>query len=156
MAASTTTAANTTAGSSDLLRLQVIDPRRTVLDRQVQSVNAPGVMGELGILPGHVPLLTTLSSGILTYQEGGEARRLAVHYGFMQVRDDAVYVLPHMVEQETEIDLPRAQRAAKRAHEFLAETRREANAAQRSERYEAKLKRALVRQALVQSTPTAP
>jgi F-type H+-transporting ATPase subunit epsilon len=134
---------------ADLLTLEILTPQKRVLTAETPFVTVPGTMGELGILPEHIPLVTTVESGILSYEEDGQRKRAAVHYGYAQVEGDKVIVLSKMVEQDGEIDTERARDAEKRAREKLAEL----IAAQNEEmhdmnKYEAKLKRALVRQSL--------
>ena len=134
---------------ADLLTLEILTPQKRVLTAETPFVTVPGTMGELGILPEHIPLVTTVESGILSYEEDGQRKRAAVHYGYAQVEGDKVTVLSKMVEQDGEIDTERARDAEKRAREKLAEL----IAAQNEEmhnmnKYEAKLRRALVRQSL--------
>ncbi len=134
---------------ADLLTLEILTPQKRVLTAETPFVTVPGTKGELGILPEHIPLVTTVESGILSYEEDGQRKRAAVHYGYAQVEGDKVTVLSKMVEQDGEIDTERARDAEKRAREKLAEL----IAAQNEEmhnmnKYEAKLRRALVRQSL--------
>lgn len=86
------------------LRLRVVTPHREVLDREVDEVRLPGVLGEMGVLPGHTPLLTSLAIGPLTLFHGGTAERLVVAGGFAEVLPDAVTVLPRLAERPDDID----------------------------------------------------
>ena len=105
---------------ADKLSLEVVTPFRTVLIEDVDSVTLPGIEGELGILPEHVPLLTTLDTGIMSYVNGsGNAQAIAVHWGYAQVDGNNVRVLAELAETADEIDLPRAQEAEKKAKELL-------------------------------------
>jgi F-type H+-transporting ATPase subunit epsilon len=109
------------------------------------------MLGELGILPEHIPLVTTVDSGILQYEENGQRKRAAVHYGYAQVQGDHVTVLSEMVELGGQIDRQRAQNAEQRAREKLRELiAAQAEERNRLDKYEAKLKRALVRQQAAQ------
>lgn len=134
---------------ADLLTLEIITPLKRVLTAETPFVTVPGTMGELGILPEHIPLVTTVESGILSYEEDGQRKRAAVHYGYAQVEGNKVTVLSKMVEQDGEIDTERARDAEKRAREKLSELVAGQNdEMQDMTKYEAKLQRALVRQSL--------
>ena len=138
---------------ADKLSLEVVTPFRTVLNEDVDSVTLPGIEGELGILPEHVPLLTILDTGIMSYINGsGNTQAIAVHWGYAQVDGNNVRVLAELAETADEIDLPRAQEAEKKAKELLqsgnpnsSEWEDEEN---RQKIYENKLSRSIVRQAV--------
>ena len=87
----------------------------------MDEVIAPGIEGELGILPDHTPLLTLLKIGILTYRKGNELHYIAVDHGFLEVRDNMVTVLVEEAEQPSEIDKEKAERDKKEAEERLKE-----------------------------------
>ena len=138
---------------ADKLSLEVVTPFRTVLNEDVDSVTLPGIEGELGILPEHVPLLTILDTGIMSYvNDSGNTQAIAVHWGYAQVDGNNVRVLAELAETADEIDLPRAQEAEKKAKELLqsgkpnsSEWEDEEN---RQKIYENKLSRSIVRQAV--------
>ena len=138
---------------SEKLYLELVTPHRVLLEEQVDSVTLPGTEGELGILPQHVPLLTTLDTGILSYSFNGEKNTVAVHWGYAQVEGDRVRVLAELAEISSEIDLPRAKEAEKKAKENLSsiihsnDWSAEEN---RQKKYESKLKRSIVRQTVAQ------
>jgi F-type H+-transporting ATPase subunit epsilon len=90
------------------LQLDVITPERRLLSEQVDSVNVPGAGGELGILPGHTPLISELKTGVLAYTRGAETRRLLVSGGFVEVNEDRVSVLADLAEFPDEVDAERA------------------------------------------------
>ena len=133
------------------LNLEVVTPFRTVLSEDVDSVTLPGIEGELGILPEHVPLLTTLDTGIMSYVNGsGNTQAIAVLWGYAQVDGNNVRVLAELAETADEIDLPRAQEAEKKAKKLLqsgdpteSEWKDEES---RQKIYENKLRRSFVRQ----------
>ena len=102
---------------ADTLELEVATPERSLVREQVLDVQVPGKNGQLGILPGHAPLVGLLGFGVLTYNVGGEKRYLAVHGGFLEVADDCVRVLADKAEHAEEIDIPRAKNALRRALE---------------------------------------
>ena len=138
---------------TDKLRLEVVTPFRTVLNEDVDSVSLPGIEGEMGILPEHVPLLTTLNTGIMSYVNGkSKTQAIAVHWGYAQVDGNNVRVLAELAETADEIDLPRAQEAEKKAKELLQSgdpTSSEwEDEESRQKVYENKLQRSIVRQAV--------
>ena len=90
------------------LQLDVITPERRLLSEQVDAATVPGLGGELGILPGHTPLISQLQTGVLSYTRGGETRRLLVSGGFVEVNDDRVSVLADFAEFPEEVDAARA------------------------------------------------
>jgi len=104
---------------SNQLNLEVVTPHRIVMVEDVDSVTLPGSEGELGILPEHIPLLTTLDSGIMSYSISGKTKSIAVHWGYAQVEGNSVRVLAELAETATEIDLERAKKAEINAKENL-------------------------------------
>ena len=104
-------------------------------------VVAPGVEGQLGILPHHAPLMTTLQAGELLIRASGEEFSLAISGGFLEVRPDRIIVLADAAERAEEIDIARAEEAKRRAEERLSRPAPEADAA----RAEAALQRSLAR-----------
>ncbi|MDP6730041.1 MAG: ATP synthase F1 subunit epsilon, partial [SAR324 cluster bacterium] len=67
-----------------MLKLEVVTPQKKALETEVDSVTLPGSDGELGILPEHVPLITTLDTGIVSYITGSQKQYLVVHWGYAQ------------------------------------------------------------------------
>jgi F-type H+-transporting ATPase subunit epsilon len=106
------------------IELIVVTPQRQLLREKVASVQLPGASGELGILPGHAPLITELGNGQLSYRasDGAEPVVLAVLSGFAEVLPDRVTVLAETAERPEEIDLERAKVALARAEKRLAST----------------------------------
>jgi len=70
------------------MKLSLTTPRGSLVDADVDEVTAPGEIGELGVLPGHVPLMTTLRPGVLSYKKGDQEAVVAVGEGFLQVAPD--------------------------------------------------------------------
>jgi F-type H+-transporting ATPase subunit epsilon len=105
----------------DSIELIIVTPERQLLRENVVEVTLPGADGQLGVLPGHAPLITELGIGELTYRgQGGSEGTLAVISGFSEVLGDRVTVLAETAERPEEIDLRRAEEAKKRAEERLA------------------------------------
>lgn len=124
------------------VKLDVVTAERVVYSEDVDMVIAPGVLGQLGILPHHAPLMTTLEPGELRVKKGGEEVSLAISGGFLEVRPDRVIVLADAAERAEEIDIARAEEARRRARERLAE--RQASGFDEA-RAEASLRRSLTR-----------
>ena len=93
---------------ADKIQLEIVTPERRVLAEPVDMVTVPGLGGELGILPGHTPLISQLQTGVLTYVQDGKSSPLLVSGGFVEVRDDHVAVLAEVAERPDEIDAARA------------------------------------------------
>lgn len=123
------------------IRLDVVSAERVVYSDEVEVVIAPGIEGQLGILPHHAPLMTTLEMGELRARKGGEEFSLAISGGFLEVRPDRVIVLADAAERAEEIDLARAEEAKRRAEERLSHPTPDVDLA----RAEAALRRALTR-----------
>jgi F-type H+-transporting ATPase subunit epsilon len=124
------------------LRLDIVTAERVVFSGDVDIVIAPGIEGELGILPRHAPLLTALNYGTLRARWGGEETSFAIGGGFMEVQPDHVTVLADSAERAEEIDLDRAEMARRRAEDRLRAT---AQSREDVARAEAALRRAVVR-----------
>lgn len=102
------------------LKLEIVTPERKVYEQDVAGVTVKGVEGELGILPKHIPFVTPLKVAPVRAKkaEGGEDL-IAVHGGFMEVRQNKVVILAEAAELPDEIDVDRALRAKERAEERL-------------------------------------
>ncbi|HUG49320.1 MAG TPA: F0F1 ATP synthase subunit epsilon [Candidatus Limnocylindria bacterium] len=103
------------------LLLEIVTPERLVFSEEVESVVCPGVEGELGVLPHHAPLLTTLGVGELRIRRGGEEEFFAIAGGFLQVRPDKVVVMAETADMASEINLEAAEEARREAERALAE-----------------------------------
>ena len=102
------------------MQLQIITAEREVFSGEVDSLVAPGVAGQLGILPNHAPLMTTLDPGELAVRVGGDESFLALSGGYLEVLGNQVIVLADAAEDVDEIDETRAQEALARAQERIA------------------------------------
>jgi F-type H+-transporting ATPase subunit epsilon len=103
------------------IRCEIVSQDRTLYLGEADMVIAPGSEGEMGILPHHAPLLTTLAYGFLRVRHGGAEDVFAVSGGVMEVRPDVVTVLADVGENVAEIDEARAEAARRRAAELLAQ-----------------------------------
>jgi F-type H+-transporting ATPase subunit epsilon len=123
------------------IKLDIVTAEKVVFSDDVDIIIAPGVEGEMGILPHHSPLMTTLNPGELVARKSGEEYSLAISGGFLEVQPERVIVLADAAERAEEIDLARAEAAKKRAQEQLSATSSQIEQAQ----VEAALRRALAR-----------
>jgi len=123
------------------IRLDIVTAERVVYSDDVDVVVAPGIEGQLGILPHHAPLMTTLQAGELRVRKGREEFFLAISGGFLEVRPDRIIVLADAAERAGEIDIVRAEEAKRRAEEQLSRRALGVDTAQA----EAALHRSLIR-----------
>ena len=123
------------------IRLDIVTAERIVFSEDVDVVVAPGIEGQLGILPHHAPLMTMLQPGELLVRKGGEELSMAISGGFLEVRPDRIIVLADAAESAEEIDIARAEEAKKRAEEWLGLPAPDVDLA----RAEAALRRSLIR-----------
>ncbi|MCJ7744639.1 MAG: F0F1 ATP synthase subunit epsilon [Dehalococcoidales bacterium] len=123
------------------VRLDIVTAERVVYSEEVDIVVAPGVLGQLGILPHHAPLMTTLEPGELKVRKGGEEYSLVISGGFLEVRPDRIIILADAAERAEEIDIARAEAAKERAQQRLTHPTPEVDLAQA----EAALHRSLAR-----------
>ena len=101
------------------MRLEIITAEREVYSDDVDILVAPGIEGELGILPHHAALMTALQPGELRVRKDGEDTYMAVSGGFMEVMDNRVTILADAAERSDEIDEQRVQEAVRRAEERI-------------------------------------
>ena len=124
--------------------LEVVTPAKAVVNEEVQTVVAPGVLGEFGVLIGHTPFLTTIRTGAIRYIDAqGKERHVFVSGGFAEALPDKVTILAESAERRKDIDLERAEAARKRAEERMAQKDKDDKID--AVRAEAALRRALVR-----------
>jgi F-type H+-transporting ATPase subunit epsilon len=101
------------------LQLEIVTPERLAYSDTVDSVQLPGSEGELGVLPHHAPLISTLGVGELRIRKGGSEESFAIVGGFLQVRPDKVVVMAETADMASEIDLEKAQEARGEAERAL-------------------------------------
>ncbi|CAN5449292.1 F0F1 ATP synthase subunit epsilon [soil metagenome] len=101
------------------LLLEIVTPERLAYSDTVDSVVLPGSEGELGVLPHHAPLVSTLGVGELRIRKGGQEESFAIVGGFLQVRPDKVVVMAETADMASEIDLETAQQARRDAEKAL-------------------------------------
>jgi F-type H+-transporting ATPase subunit epsilon len=103
------------------ISLEIVTPEGVCVREAVEEVEAPGVEGYFGVLPGHTPFLSELKIGTVRYRVGGEDHLVAVTWGFAEVLPYKVTLLVNTAERGEDIDLQRAETARQRAQQRLEE-----------------------------------
>ncbi len=103
------------------IRCEIVSQDRIVFEDDVDMVILPGAMGEMGILPGHAPLLSSLKMGVIRVKRGDQEEVFTATGGFVEVQPDIVTVMADAAENIDEIDEERAQKAMERAEKLLEE-----------------------------------
>ncbi|MFM1769772.1 MAG: hypothetical protein RJA22_2301 [Verrucomicrobiota bacterium] len=103
------------------LKLEIVTPEAKIYSEDVEMVTLPGVEGEMGIYPMHVPLMTQVSSGELVARRNGQDHLLAIGEGFVEITGNRVAVMTDMAVKADDIDEMKAEEARKRAEARLAE-----------------------------------
>ena len=103
------------------LKLEIVTPEAKIYSEQVDMVTLPGVEGEMGIYPMHLPLMTQITHGEIIARKGGSDQFLAVGEGFVQITGDRVAILTDMAIPAEQIDEAKAEEARKRAQARLSE-----------------------------------
>ena len=101
------------------LKLEIVTPEAVTYSQDVEMVTLPGIEGEMGIYPMHVPLMTQLVAGEVVVRKDGKDAFLAVGEGFVQITGDRVAILTDMAFEAANIDEAKAEEARKRAEERL-------------------------------------
>ena len=104
-----------------MIELEIVTPAGVVVRKDVDEVEAPGILGHFGVLPGHRPFMSQLRAGQLRYRTGKDDHFVAVHWGFAEVLPNKVTILVETAEVADDIDLERAESAKHRAESRLQE-----------------------------------
>lgn len=123
------------------MSLRIITPERVFYEGMAQMVEFNTTEGEIGVLPGHIPMTVIVAPGVLRIHEESGIREAALHAGFAEILPDGISVLAEIVEWPDEIDLERADAALKRAQDRLKEKSSETD----FKRAEIALQRAMAR-----------
>ncbi len=103
------------------MRLEIVTPEKLAFSDEIDSVVVPGAEGEMGILPSHAPIVSTLQPGELRYLKNGQENALAIGTGIVEVSNDRVSVLTDMALGEDEIDESAVEKAIESAKKAMAE-----------------------------------
>ena len=134
-----------------MIRLEVVTPERKVFDEDVDSVEVPGLDGELGILPGHTELVSMLKpAGLLTYHQGDQRGQMVISGGYVEVGPKLVTVLADSASTPEEIDLNQAIAERERAEKLLQQAMTDSSQFNLDEAM-AKLERANLQKQLAES-----
>ncbi|WP_188456664.1 F0F1 ATP synthase subunit epsilon [Virgibacillus oceani] len=101
------------------LTVSVVTPDGPVLEDSFEMVSCKAESGELGILPGHIPLVAPLTISAVRLKNGNDSKRLAVSGGFLEVRPEKVTILAQSAETPSDINVERAKEAKSRAEQRL-------------------------------------
>jgi F-type H+-transporting ATPase subunit epsilon len=101
------------------LKLDIVTPEKLAYSDEVDAVVLPGSEGELGVLPHHAPLISTLGAGELRLRKGGAEESFAIIGGFLQVLPDKVVVMAETADMASEIDVEKAHEARRQAEQAL-------------------------------------
>ena len=124
------------------LRVEIVTAERVVYsDEGVDEVVAPGIEGELTVLPQHAPLMTMIKPGVMRIKKANDETEMSITGGFLEVREDRVTILADAAERAEEIDVARAEEARRRAERELEQRETDVDLA----RVAAELQRALLR-----------
>ena len=121
--------------------LRIVAPDRVFYENEVEMVEFTTTEGDIGVLPGHIPLTVIISPGILTIHESDREKTAALHAGFAEILPQQITILAEIIEWPEEIDLSRAEASRQRAEERLHNHPQGIDMV----RAEASLKRALAR-----------
>ena len=104
-----------------MINLEIVTPEKKVVSESVDSVSVPTAKGEIGIMPNHAPLISTLRSGVLKYSKSGATSEMVVSGGFVEVGTDKVSVLADIAEITDDIDIESARSEREEAQKLLGE-----------------------------------
>lgn len=102
-----------------MIKLEIVTPEKKVLDESVDAVTIPTANGEVGILPNHAPLISTIKPGILTYTIKGTTEKMVVSGGFVEVGTSKISVLADVAETAAEINVETAKVEKEAAEKML-------------------------------------
>ncbi len=126
------------------IRLEVVTPNGAVVSEDVDIVNAPGYGGDFGVLANHAPFLSTIRTGLLSYEQGKKRETLMISGGFCECSNNKITFLVESAEFGRQIDVDRAMKAKERAEKRLASVVQHDDLINKT-RAEAALQRALAR-----------
>lgn len=104
---------------ADTILLEIVTPSGVAVREQVTDVTAPSIAGEFGVMPGHLPLLAALRTGLVTYHKDGKEHQIAVHHGFVEVAHDVALLLTERFARKDDVDVVRVRMRLKEVDEEL-------------------------------------
>lgn len=106
-----------------MFKLNLLTPeKKVVVDQDITEITVPISSGEVNILPGHLPMIATLGTGILKFKAKGEdiPQRVVISWGYCEVSPEGVNILAEFIQSKTEIDTEKAKMAIANAEQKLA------------------------------------
>ena len=103
----------------DNIFLEIVTPSGVQLRERVTELTAPSVAGEFGVLPGHLPLLAALRTGLVTYKQDGKENKIAVHHGFVEVANDTALLLTERFAKREDVDVVKVRKRLKEVDDEL-------------------------------------
>src|SRR5262245_45023627 len=119
--------------AAEQILLEIVTPNGMLLREKVSEMTAPSVGGEFGVLPGHLPLLAALRTGIVTYKHDGQENRIAVHQGFVEVVNDVARLITEKFTKKDDVDVVRVRLRLKEVDEKLDHWQGDMTAPERKE-----------------------
>jgi len=111
--------------SDKFIKFEIVTPERVVLKEEIKQITLPTKTGEITVLPDHIPLVSSLVSGVIHIKRrNGEDEIISISGGFLEVLKDKVVILADTAERAEELDIDRAEEAHKRAAELKEKARR--------------------------------
>lgn len=104
-----------------MINLEIVTPEKKVVDQPVDAVYVPTAKGEIGILPNHAPLISTLRSGILSFTEKGNTKEMVISGGFVEVSTNKVSILADIAETSSDVDVEAAKTERDEAQKILGD-----------------------------------
>ena len=109
------------------IQFEIVTPERVVLKEEILQITVPTKMGEITVLPNHLPLVSSLLPGVVQVKKkNGEDEIISVSGGFLEVAKDKVIILADTAERAEEIDVARAEEARERARQLVSQARPDA------------------------------
>jgi F-type H+-transporting ATPase subunit epsilon len=108
------------AATTENIFLEIVTPTGIALRERVEDLTAPSIAGEFGVLPGHLPILAALKTGIVSYHQGGQEKKIAVANGFVEVVHDTAVLLTDYFARKEDVDVVHVRRRMKEVDEALA------------------------------------
>jgi F-type H+-transporting ATPase subunit epsilon len=105
--------------SAEAILLEIVTPTGVALREHVSEVTAPSVAGEFGVLPGHLPILAALRTGLVSYHKDGQTDRVAVHQGFIEVTHDVALLITERCVKKDDVDVVRVRLRLKEVDQEL-------------------------------------
>ena len=111
--------------SNNFIQFEIVTPERVVLKEEITQITLPTKMGEITVLPNHIPLVASLLPGVVhVKKKDGEDEIMSISGGFLEVLKDKVVILADTAERAEELDLAQVEEAHRRAEELKEKARR--------------------------------